>query len=323
MFVLELALLLIGVLGLTVLYVHKQWVASNQGLLEGWHEDHPWRNVVAQVVLLAFVIVYIRLLGIELSMLLAVLVCALAWLLEKVWLARHRVGKPPKWWQEVVDFFPLLFLVWAVRSFVVQPYRVPSDSLQPTLKPGDFLLVKQYSYGVRFPITHWALWPQEGPSRGDIAVFYPPHDHSLFFVKRVIGLPGDRITYQNATLYINGKKMEQTLLGDYMLQMPDIVPYPITVEHKEEQLFEKKHPIYLAKGQARMPARSWKVPRDHYFMMGDNRDFSGDSRIFGMVPREDLVGQVYCIWLSIDPIAWSVHDFRHLIRLNRMFTKVH
>lgn len=203
------------------------------------------------------------------------------------------------------SFFPVLVIVFIIRSFIIQPYQVPTGSLEPTVLPGDFLAVNQFAYGLRLPIIHKKILNIGEPHRGDIAVFRYPIEPKIDFVKRVIGIPGDHITYSNKTLYINGKEMNQSYIGTAVdIENGD------TVKNYYENLFGKVHEIYIEPGiNDNMTAQflqngqiytDVKVPEGHYFVMGDNRDNSADSRFWGLVAEEYLVGKAFMIWFSWD-----------------------
>lgn len=204
-------------------------------------------------------------------------------------------------------FFPVLLVVFCIRSFLFQPYRVPTGSLEPTVVPGDFIFVNQYHYGVRFPIWNKKLLSVDEPKRGQIALFFYPVDHAFTFVKRVIGLPGDHISYINKVLYINGKKEPQKFLGDVtrLNDFGDLVTYG----KYQEDLNGVKHDIFV---RSDMPVHDFYnvvVPQGDYFMMGDNRDESDDSRFWGTVPEHDLVGHALFIWMSWDSNAPAWYDY--------------
>lgn len=205
------------------------------------------------------------------------------------------------------SFFPALLLVWIIRSFIVQPYRVPTGSLEPTVLPGDFIIVKQYSYGLRLPVTQTKIWATGEPKRGDIALFYWPVDTSVRFVKRVIGLPGDHIEYKDKVLTINGKTMTQKEIGPDMTNEPGYLPQPVI--RKQENLDGVVHDIIVQKQGGDEKSFDITVPAGSYFMMGDNRDGSDDSRYWGFVPEANLIGQAFGVWLSWDSnnksLRWS------------------
>ncbi len=214
------------------------------------------------------------------------------------------------------SFFPVLMLVWFIRSFVAQPYRVPTGSLEPTILPGDFIVVSQFSYGIRLPITNKKVIDigMDEPERGDIALFRWPVDPKVVFVKRVIGLPGDHIVYKNKTLYVNGQKMEQKMLRKAF----DVEPggYKWAAYLKEENLLGVKHKILVQVQGGENGFHDVTVPEGQYFMMGDNRDDSNDSRMWGFVPEANLIGKAKAIWMS-----WDSDD--HEVRWKRIGKLIH
>lgn len=195
------------------------------------------------------------------------------------------------------SFFPVLLFVLLLRAFVVEPFRIPSASMMPTLVPGDFILVNKFKYGLRLPVLHTEVLDLGAPERGDVVVFRYPKDPSVDYIKRVIGLPGDTIAYRDKTLYINGKRIEQKLLGDY-----EGAIFP-GAKVLREMLPNNPHKILL---YPRQPAGDFPrregvvavVPPNSYFVMGDNRDNSNDSRYWGVVPRKNLVGNAFFIWMN-------------------------
>ncbi|MDF3054421.1 MAG: lepB2 [Gammaproteobacteria bacterium] len=213
------------------------------------------------------------------------------------------------------SFFLILLLVWVIRSFIIQPYRVPTGSLQPTVRPGDFLAVNQFAYGLRFPVTNYKFMDIGEPKRGDIVLFYYPVDPSVVFVKRLVGMPGDYIEYKDKVFYINGKQMTQVDQGSTIDEEPETAHSPqenIPVYLKEENLDGVKHQIYIRSDQPSWIGNfSVTVPKDQYFMVGDNRDNSDDSRTWGFVPKDNLIGKAFGIWMSWDAI-------HHRIRWERI-----
>lgn len=216
----------------------------------------------------------------------------------------------------LVDFFPVLIIIWLIRSFIFQPYHVPTGSLEPTVRPGDFLVVNQFDYGLRFPIWRKLLFSVDQPKRGDVVVFFPPGGN-VHFVKRLVGLPGDVVQYKQKQLIINNKKMPQNLVGPGYAQDPGAA-----VLENIEKLGSVEHKMFINPQASAAPAHTWIVPKGSYFMMGDNRDFSGDSREFGFVPEKNIVGRPMFIWFSFDANAWKKHDWAHLIRWHRIGHKV-
>lgn len=249
---------------------------------------------------------------------LAVVLLGLTVLLDRLWLARRRLalGEARGWWVETAyGFFPVLLLVWLVRSFLIQPYRVPTGSLAPTILPGDFIAVSQYAYGLHLPVSHTRLFAVGQPQRGDIALFYFPEDTRTVYVKRVVGLPGDVLEYRDKQLVINGRPMQQTLQGKVVDEEPGQAA--VIVEQRLEHLGDKTHAIYLREqnvfghpGHLRV-----KVPPHQYFVMGDNRDNSYDSRYWGFVPEQYLIGRALLIWMSWD----SLH---HKVRWHRIGRRI-
>ena len=186
------------------------------------------------------------------------------------------------------SFFPVLAIVLVLRSFVVEPFQIPSGSMLPTLEVGDFILVNKYAYGLRLPVAGTKIIDVGEPERGDIMVFRYPEDGKTNYIKRVIGLPGDRIRYRNKTLFINDEEVDTRFVAN-------LPPF----EMLEEDLGDVEHLIYRNLGGMRgVGEGEWIVPDGHYFMMGDNRDNSNDSRFWGMVPDGMVVGKAFLIWMQ-------------------------
>ena len=197
------------------------------------------------------------------------------------------------------SFFPVLAIVLVLRSFVVEPFQIPSASMEPTLVEGDFILVNKFHYGLRLPVIGTKILPINDPKRGDVMVFIPPHD-PRYFIKRVVGLPGDVIVYQNKRLFVNGDEMDMSLVA----ALPAINPER---EIYDETLGEVTHKVQLL--QRNSQEGTWTVPEGHYFMLGDNRDNSGDSRMWGYVPDHNIVGKAFAIWTHWPSIT-SVPSFK-------------
>ncbi len=188
------------------------------------------------------------------------------------------------------SFFPVLFVVLVLRSFIVEPFQIPSGSMIPTLKIGDFILVNKFTYGIRLPVTRNKVVDVNLPERGDVMVFFPPHK-PIYFIKRVVGLPGDEIRYVNNVLYINGKKQPQELIASLPPANPQVQLTKETLNGVEHTM--RKHIV-----PSRLSRKGyWVVPEGHYFMMGDNRDNSSDSRDWGPVPEENIVGKAFAVWM--------------------------
>lgn len=204
------------------------------------------------------------------------------------------------------SFFPVLLIVLLLRSFVIEPFRIPSNSMMPTLLTGDFILVSKYSYGIRLPVIDTMVMPTGTPERGDVVVFRYPEDMKTPFIKRIVGLPGDRIDYRDKTLYINGEEMEQGPAVRYAGYGSGAVMDGANLI--QERIFDYRHPILIRPGSFSRETRSVVVPEAHYFVLGDNRDHSRDSRYWGMVPDEMLIGRAFGIWMHWDfghGIEWS------------------
>lgn len=194
------------------------------------------------------------------------------------------------WWVDLArSLFPVILIVLVVRSFVVEPFRIPSGSMIPTLHVGDFILVNKFSYGLRLPVGHQLIVPLGDPERGDVVVFRYPRDPSQDYIKRIVGLPGDRLRYADKRLTINGEAVPVEALGSWHGDE--------AVRLFRERLGEQWHRGLVHRG-ARDRGFTYQVPEGHYFMMGDNRDRSSDSRIWGPVPRDHLVGEAFLIWMS-------------------------
>ncbi|MDN5849755.1 MAG: signal peptidase I [Nitrococcus sp.] len=212
-----------------------------------------------------------------------------------------KTGEKVSWWVDLArSLFPVILAVLIIRSFIVEPFRIPSGSMIPTLLPGDFILVNKFSYGLQLPVLHTRIFGTGQPQRGDVAVFRYPKDPSQDYIKRIVGLPGDRIHYEQKKLYINGEPVPQELIGRYP-------PDPAAVV-KIEHLEDADHEILLYRN-ALSGSFTFRVPQGAYFAMGDNRDRSSDSRYWGAVPARNLVGEAFLIWMSWDwqddTVNWS------------------
>jgi signal peptidase I len=208
------------------------------------------------------------------------------------------------------SFFPVLLVVFLLRSFVFEPFRIPSGSLEPTLLVGDFILVNKYDYGLRWPVLHQKIFATDTtPKRGDIMIFRWPPNPSYYFIKRVIGLPGDKISYVNKELKVNGVNVPQEFLRDAMVRGESGEMWKAL--EKQEDLLGVKHGIYIDTSKSSRDFHDIIVPAGMYFVMGDNRDDSADSRYWGFVPDSNIVGKAVLIWLSWD-------NQHHNLRFNRM-----
>lgn len=192
-------------------------------------------------------------------------------------------------------FFPVILIVFVLRSFVVEPFRIPSGSMLPSLHIGDFILVNKFVYGVRLPIIDEKIIPVSRPERGDVMVFRFPHDKSINYIKRVVGLPGDEIQYEDKTLIINGEEVARLPAGDEELE--ETGSNKPSLSHFIEVLGDVNHSIFTDGSKPSTNMR-FSVPEGHYFVMGDNRDYSNDSRYWGFVPEENIIGKAFFIWFS-------------------------
>lgn len=191
------------------------------------------------------------------------------------------------------SFFPVLLVVLVLRSFVVEPFQIPSGSMRPTLEVGDFILVNKYTYGLRLPVVHTRILEANDPQRGDVMVFRFPDEPAVNFIKRVVGLPGDTVRYEGKQLYVNGEPVPSRLLEEHPASAPG-------EQLLVELLGEVEHRIYNNPRDPGPQMRELVVPEGHYFTMGDNRDHSNDSRYWGFVPEENIVGRAFAVWMHWD-----------------------
>jgi signal peptidase I len=197
-------------------------------------------------------------------------------------------------------FFPVILIVFVLRSFVAEPFRIPSGSMLPSLHIGDFILVNKFIYGVRLPIIDEKVIDISEPGRGEVMVFRFPHDESINYIKRVVGLPGDQVEYRDKQLIINGEPIPRTAAGEEALE--EIGNTRATMSHFTEVLDGVNHSIFTDSSKPGTNM-SFSVPEGHYFVMGDNRDYSNDSRYWGFVPEENIIGKAFFIWFS-----WESRD---------------
>ena len=198
------------------------------------------------------------------------------------------------------SFFPVLAVVFVLRSFLVEPFQIPSSSMVPTLEVGDYILVNKFTYGVRLPVLRTKVLDLGKTERGDVMVYFPPHLNKTYYIKRVIGLPGDVVSYRNKRLYVNGEPVS-------------FEPIPVLLEEQNRfqvgvaELNGQKH---LQRHDLLRRGRDFTVTvrPGHYFMMGDNRDNSSDSRVWGQVAERDIVGKAFAIWMHW-PTLFSVPSF--------------
>lgn len=195
------------------------------------------------------------------------------------------------------SFFPVLLIVLVIRSFVFEPFRIPSGSMMPTLLQGDFIFVKKFAYGLRLPVTETKILETGSPERGDVVVFRLPQDPSINYIKRVVGLPGDTVVYEDHRLTINGELVE-------LEQSPTAnAGEPVYIEN----LDGRRHEILITNAYS-VRDDVYTVPEDHYFVMGDNRNNSKDSRFIEAIPESYLVGEAVRVWMHMDGLSWPRWD---------------
>ena len=236
------------------------------------------------------------------------------WLLDRFVLAEKRSGAEPWWVEYAKSFFPVILTVFFIRSFLVEPFKIPSGSMIPTLQVGDFILVNKFTYGIRLPIVNQKIVQINDPKRGDVMVFHYPENPSVDYIKRVVGVPGDIVEYRDKHLTINGVEQVQVADGDY-----NYVESGLNFVHTEkriETLGDKKHALLINPDMPNVHLSSvadfkghencvynedmvrCRVPAGNYFMMGDNRDNSRDSRYWGFVPDNQIVGRAFLVWMN-------------------------
>jgi signal peptidase I len=215
---------------------------------------------------------------------------------------RRRAGgqaKDPVLVDYARSFFPVIVIVLVLRSFLYEPFRIPSDSMMPTLVHGDFIFVNKWRYGLRLPVVNTRIAEIGEPKRGDVVVFRKPSDPSLVLIKRLVGMPGDTVQVIGTQVWINGKPSR--IEPGELYSGPKSEQYPFT-RVGEETLGEVSHAVLLVQTRIGLEGE-WQVPAGHYFMMGDNRNNSQDSRYpdVGFVPEANIIGKAEAIWLSFDP----------------------
>ena len=230
------------------------------------------------------------------------LVTGLIYLLDILFWSKKRKAdqKPNKIIEFSRSFFPVFFIVLLLRSFLVEPFRIPSGSLEPTLNVGDFVAVNKFAYGLRLPVAETKVIPVSKPKTGEIAVFRWPPDPSYDYIKRVVGVGGDKISYHNKKLTINGREAPLKFIEETTDESSGR-----PVAKYQENLNGKLHNIYI---RPDMPAVDFdvEVPQGYYFMMGDNRDDSADSRYWGYVKDSYLRGKAFLVWMSWNSLTGSI-----------------
>lgn len=254
----------------------------------------------------------------SLVLVLATAVTGVIWALE-AWILRRRrmalaaeLGRPQADAMQMStsaeyakSFFPVILIVLVIRSFLFEPFRIPSDSMMPTLLDGDFIFVNKFAYGLRLPVINEKVVPIDEPKRGDVIVFRLPSDPSTNYIKRLVGLPGDHIVVRSRQVFVNGELMPMTLIGPYHSPLPNPL-YDDAIEGKESLTGVEHRVMYIPERTFTTRDFDAVVPAGHYFFMGDNRDNSRDSRYeeVGFVPERNLVGKAVRIWLNVK--VWSL-----------------
>ncbi|PAU62819.1 signal peptidase I [Pseudomonas sp. PIC25] len=230
----------------------------------------------------------------------------------------EKLGREPVLVEYGKSFFPVLAIVLVLRSFLVEPFQIPSGSMKPTLEVGDFILVNKFAYGIRLPVLDTKVIEVDNPQRGDVMVFRYPSDPNINYIKRVVGLPGDVVRYSSDKhLFVNDQPIAESLVGEEPGTLGSAVLY-------KEKLGAVEHLVRKEMSRYRIePGREWVVPEGHYFMMGDNRDNSNDSRYWndpkipkelrGMVPDRNIVGKAFAVWMS-----WPDPKLRNLPNFSRV-----
>jgi len=224
--------------------------------------------------------------------------------------ARNRLLQQPWWLDWTAGLFYVIAVVFALRSFLFEPFKIPSGSMIPTLQVGDLILVNKFHYGIRLPVINKKIIQNHDPARGDVMVFHYPMNPQVDYIKRVVGLPGDEISYLNKQLKVNGQAISESPLPDYFVEERNLYEHAF-----EEDLLGVKHSIlndpnrpagvtpfngFPFKDNCQYSADGvvCKVPPNSYFMMGDHRDDSQDSRYWGFVPDENIVGKAFFVWMN-------------------------
>jgi signal peptidase I len=249
----------------------------------------------------------------EIALVVATLASGFIWLVDKLFFAAARKrnaglldeGRDPVVVDYAKAFFPVLAIVLILRSFVAEPFRIPSNSMMPTLLTGDFILVNKFAYGLRLPITNTKILSIGEPKRGDVVVFKPPQSPDQDWIKRIIGLPGDTVAYKSNQVYVNGVPFEYKRVGEYVgkgsgADMTGATQFTEELPGRPHSVLEFDKAIYVDQGEG-----EWTVPPGHYFVMGDNRDRSDDARFwaFHFLPEQNIRGKAFMIWLNCDSIG--------------------
>ena len=244
----------------------------------------------------------------EIALVVLTLFTGLVWLVDRFVLSKRRAANDGLLDEAaepvIVDysksFFPVLAVVLILRSFVAEPFRIPSNSMMPTLLTGDFILVNKFAYGLRLPVTNAKVVDIGEPARGDVVVFKPPHHPEQDWIKRIVGLPGDVIGYHDNQVTLNGQPLAYETIGIYQgvgngSEMTGAEEQREALPGRPHLILERTDIPQLVQGEG-----EWTVPQGHYFVMGDNRDNSEDSRYWGLLPEKNLRGKAFLVWLNCE-----------------------
>ena len=230
---------------------------------------------------------------------------------ERIAASREALLRQPWWLEWTAGLFPVIAVVFVLRSFVAEPFKIPSGSMESTLVPGDLILVNKFAYGIRLPLVYDRVTPGRAPERGEVIVFRLPKDPSIDYIKRIVGLPGDTVSYENKQLVINGHAVAEQPDGEWF-DPSSMVYYKRYIEtlgqRRHAILLNPQAPPYVIGGPENFPGRDncsydamgfvCKVPPGEYFVMGDNRDNSLDSRYWGFVPARNIAGPAFVVWMN-------------------------
>ena len=274
-------------------------------------------TIILLVMLIAGVgLVFNGIASLPLLLLLATVITGAIWLWDKFVLSKKRAPDEERTTgvEYSVSLFPVILLVFLLRSFLVEPFRIPSGSMMPTLLSGDFILVNKYTWGIRLPVLDKKVIDINDPQRGEVMVFHFPEDPSVDYIKRIVGTPGDMVEYRNKRLTINGQSLAYRENGTFSFETGGL-NYVTGIVY-QEKLGEHEHAAMTIPGIPGVVQEQLKtfpyqenctynedrfacrVPQGHYFMMGDNRDGSNDSRYWGFVPERNIVGKAFFIWMN-------------------------
>ena len=261
-------------------------------------------------------LVFKGVIGLPLLLLLATFVTGIIWTLDKLVFSKRRGegGERSTGVEYSASLFPVILLVFVLRSFVIEPFRIPSGSMMPTLLAGDFILVNKFTYGIRLPVVDKKIININDPQRGEVMVFHFPADPSVDYIKRIVGIPGDMIEYRNKRLTINGQPLNYRENGTFTFEtgglnfVTGIVFKEKLGNHDHSAMVIPGIPGFVEEQVRTFPLQenctynesgfSCRVPQGHFFMMGDNRDGSNDSRYWGFVPEGNIVGKAFFIWMN-------------------------